>query len=330
MSTNYFTANVSKVTPKIISSHRVLVTSATRPSLQSKKDKEVTETCEKTKEAAEAVEQGAKEVRETCEFMRDTVETTAEKFHSSKIVPKSKPQISVSLSNPQMSLTQYLQIKIPKSTTMITDAMKEREILVDDDLKFLLENDDSIRVEEIVKNYSDELYAILRYMELQLEELLDIVMSKCRIAHVYKHLKQQLACFLLDVSNVSVVVLALNALIGYSLFGSFAFFQHVGLVGQGSFIKFYIPTPLRNVEMAVEEGPSKATADDNLHDGVVANEEEEGCEQGRPSSFTDFIEPPEDGDVEGDGMENATNLEYMGWKDIKKEKGDDLLCEMRF
>ncbi|KAF3441094.1 hypothetical protein FNV43_RR15004 [Rhamnella rubrinervis] len=146
--------------------------------------------------------------------------------------------------------------------------------------------------------------------------------------------------------------------------------------------------------MAVEEGPSKATADDNLHDGVVANEEEEGCEQGRPSSFTDFIEPPEDGDVEGDGMENATNLEYMestrrvhkkrtkttgqeltkwkkreiklavdiwedimrlvgvnsqtlitekgcvvrgfasvivaGWKDIKKEKGDDLLCEMRF
>ncbi|KAF3434757.1 hypothetical protein FNV43_RR21842 [Rhamnella rubrinervis] len=63
--------------------------------------------------------------------------------------------------------------------------------------------------------------------------------------------------------------------------------------------------------MAVEEGPSKANHD-NLHDGVVANEEEEGCEHGRPSSFTDFIEPPEDGDVEGDGMENATNLEYMG------------------
>ncbi|KAF3457619.1 hypothetical protein FNV43_RR02277 [Rhamnella rubrinervis] len=58
---------------------RVLVTSVTRPSLQSKKDKEVTETCEKTKEAAEAVEQGAKEVRETCKFMRDTVETTAER-----------------------------------------------------------------------------------------------------------------------------------------------------------------------------------------------------------------------------------------------------------
>ncbi|KAF3434620.1 hypothetical protein FNV43_RR21705 [Rhamnella rubrinervis] len=112
-------------------------------------------------------------------------------------------------------------------------------------------------------------------------------------------------------------------------------------------------TSFQNVEVAVEEGPSKATADDNLHDGTVANEEEEGCEQGRPSSFTDFTEPPEDGDVEGDGMENATDLEYMvgvnsqmsitekgcvvrgfapvtvaGWKDIKKEKGDDLLCEM--
>ncbi|KAF3447716.1 hypothetical protein FNV43_RR08419 [Rhamnella rubrinervis] len=29
------------------------------------------------------------------------------------------------------------------------------------------------------------------------------------------------------------------------------------------------------------------------------------CEQGRPSSFTNFTKPPEDGDVEGDGMENA-------------------------
>ncbi|KAF3440575.1 hypothetical protein FNV43_RR18859 [Rhamnella rubrinervis] len=266
---------------------------------------------------------------------------------------------------------------------------------VDDDLKFLLENDDSIRVEETVKNYSDELSATLRYMELQLEELLDLVMSKPmtlaekrklwkviqvltpkHLDHVVKiiqrsnpaetkyilwicHVPQNIFCGALDDLFCEI------ATVGYSLF-----------------------------DVAVEEGPSKATTDDNLHDGAMANEEEEGCEQERPSSFTDFTEPPEDGDVEGDGMENATDLEYMestrrvhkkrtkttgqeltkwkkieiklavdipedimrlvgvnsqtlitekscvvlgfapvivaGWKDIKKEKGDDLLCEMRF
>ncbi|KAF3436056.1 hypothetical protein FNV43_RR23148 [Rhamnella rubrinervis] len=165
---------------------------------------------------------------------------------------------------------------------------------VDDDLKFLLENDDSVRVEEIVKNYSDESSATLGHMEQQLEELLDTV--TCLGCETF-------------------------------LFGSFAFFQHVGLVGQCN-------TNIRNVKVALQKGPSKATTDDNLDEGAVANEEEEGCEQGRPSSFTDFTEPPEDGDVEGDRMENATDLEHMvtvaGWKDVKKEKGDDLLCEMRF
>ncbi|KAK9931376.1 hypothetical protein M0R45_018652 [Rubus argutus] len=52
---------------------RMLVTSATRP-LQSKKEDDA---AEKTKEAADAVKDGAREVRRTCEFMRDTVETTA-------------------------------------------------------------------------------------------------------------------------------------------------------------------------------------------------------------------------------------------------------------
>ncbi|KAF3444537.1 hypothetical protein FNV43_RR14229 [Rhamnella rubrinervis] len=63
-------------------------------------------------------------------------------------------------------------------TTKCTARPEEPQ--VDDDLKFLLENDDSVRVEETVKNYSDELCATLGHMEQQLEELLDTVMSKCR------------------------------------------------------------------------------------------------------------------------------------------------------
>ncbi|KAK1568331.1 hypothetical protein Q3G72_023213 [Acer saccharum] len=50
---------------------------------------------------------------------------------------------------------------------------------VDEDLQFLLENDSSL-VEETMKKYSDELSARLGYMELQLEKLLDDVVSKCR------------------------------------------------------------------------------------------------------------------------------------------------------
>ncbi|KAF8399813.1 hypothetical protein HHK36_015684 [Tetracentron sinense] len=50
---------------------------------------------------------------------------------------------------------------------------------VNDDLQFLLENGGS-QVEETLKKYSDELSATLGHMEQQLEELLDIVMSKCR------------------------------------------------------------------------------------------------------------------------------------------------------
>ncbi|KAK7287304.1 hypothetical protein RIF29_00534 [Crotalaria pallida] len=50
---------------------------------------------------------------------------------------------------------------------------------VNDDFQFLLEND-SVKVEEIVKKYSDELSGTLVYMEQQLESLLDAVMLKCR------------------------------------------------------------------------------------------------------------------------------------------------------
>ncbi|XP_057984242.1 uncharacterized protein LOC131168654 isoform X2 [Malania oleifera] len=53
------------------------------------------------------------------------------------------------------------------------------EIRVNDDLKFLLENDSS-QVEGTMKKYSDELSATLKHMEQQLEELLDTVMSRCR------------------------------------------------------------------------------------------------------------------------------------------------------
>ncbi|XP_043703216.1 uncharacterized protein LOC122653459 isoform X1 [Telopea speciosissima] len=50
---------------------------------------------------------------------------------------------------------------------------------VDDDLRIILENG-GLEVEETVKKYSDELFAKLGHMEQQLEELLDIVMSKSR------------------------------------------------------------------------------------------------------------------------------------------------------
>ncbi|XP_042480804.1 uncharacterized protein LOC122061555 [Macadamia integrifolia] len=50
---------------------------------------------------------------------------------------------------------------------------------VDDNLRVLLENG-GLQVEETMKKYSDELFAKLGHMEQQLEELLDIVMSKSR------------------------------------------------------------------------------------------------------------------------------------------------------
>ncbi|KAK6159214.1 hypothetical protein DH2020_006528 [Rehmannia glutinosa] len=50
---------------------------------------------------------------------------------------------------------------------------------IDDDLRFLLEND-TTKVEELVKNHSNEFSATLYHMEQKLEELLNISMTSCR------------------------------------------------------------------------------------------------------------------------------------------------------
>ncbi|XVE84067.1 hypothetical protein DITRI_Ditri16bG0139300 [Diplodiscus trichospermus] len=51
---------------------------------------------------------------------------------------------------------------------------------VEDDLEFLLKNDNQLLVEETMKKYSDELLSTLVHMEQKLEETLDTIMSKCR------------------------------------------------------------------------------------------------------------------------------------------------------
>lgn len=51
--------------------------------------------------------------------------------------------------------------------------------LVNDDIRFLLEND-STKVEELMNTHSDELFSMLQHMELKLEELLNAVMTTCR------------------------------------------------------------------------------------------------------------------------------------------------------
>ncbi|EOY02586.1 Uncharacterized protein TCM_017018 isoform 1 [Theobroma cacao] len=51
---------------------------------------------------------------------------------------------------------------------------------VEDDLRFLLENDNPLLVEQTMKKYSDELSSTLLHMEQKLEETLDTIMSKCR------------------------------------------------------------------------------------------------------------------------------------------------------
>ncbi|EOY02589.1 Uncharacterized protein TCM_017018 isoform 4, partial [Theobroma cacao] len=50
---------------------------------------------------------------------------------------------------------------------------------VEDDLRFLLENDNPLLVEQTMKKYSDELSSTLLHMEQKLEETLDTIMSKC-------------------------------------------------------------------------------------------------------------------------------------------------------
>lgn len=60
---------------------------------------------------------------------------------------------------------------------------------VDDDMQFLLEND-APKVEAVVKKHSDEVFTMLGHMEQQLEELLDTVLSNCRLMTLSE--KQQL------------------------------------------------------------------------------------------------------------------------------------------
>lgn len=62
---------------------------------------------------------------------------------------------------------------------------------VHNDLQFLLQND-SAKVESVMKEHCDELLETLGYMEEKLEELLDIVMSNCRLMTLpeKRHLRQ--------------------------------------------------------------------------------------------------------------------------------------------
>ncbi|KAG8501511.1 hypothetical protein CXB51_003801 [Gossypium anomalum] len=59
---------------------------------------------------------------------------------------------------------------------------------VEDDLEFLLKNDNQLMVEETMKKYSDELSSTLVHMEQKLEETLDAIMSKCRYGFVPEEL----------------------------------------------------------------------------------------------------------------------------------------------
>lgn len=64
---------------------------------------------------------------------------------------------------------------IMNSDTMATAKSTE----IDDDLRFLLEND-STKVEELMKKHCGELSDTLHHMEQNLDELLNIIMTTCR------------------------------------------------------------------------------------------------------------------------------------------------------
>ncbi|KAL3829543.1 hypothetical protein ACJIZ3_018345 [Penstemon smallii] len=68
-----------------------------------------------------------------------------------------------------------LKVSPPSSVLHTTSGGGE----IDDDLRFLLEND-STAVEELMKKHSSEFLAALQHMEQKLEELLNIVMTSCR------------------------------------------------------------------------------------------------------------------------------------------------------
>ncbi|XP_021298963.1 uncharacterized protein LOC110427721 isoform X2 [Herrania umbratica] len=102
--------------------------------------------------------------------------TAASNDNAAKIAYK-KPKISSSCSSASITAN---------SCPIKSGSCEE----VEDDLRFLLENDNPLLVEETMKKYSDELSSTLLHMEQKLEETLDTIMSKCRPMTLFE--KQQL------------------------------------------------------------------------------------------------------------------------------------------
>ncbi|XP_039047134.1 uncharacterized protein LOC120187492 isoform X2 [Hibiscus syriacus] len=76
----------------------------------------------------------------------------------------------------------------------------------EDDLEFLLKNDNQLLVEETMRKYSDELSSTLVHMEQKLEETLDAIMSKCRsMTHTEKRQLQKMIQKLPNENLVRVV-----------------------------------------------------------------------------------------------------------------------------
>lgn len=86
----------------------------------------------------------------------------------------------------------------------------EEETEVDEHLKFLLENEDTVQLEETITKHSDELDVTLTNMEQKLEELLGAVVSKCRL--VTRQEKQQLGMLIqkLPPKNLDRIVEIIN------------------------------------------------------------------------------------------------------------------------
>ncbi|KAK4360791.1 hypothetical protein RND71_019743 [Anisodus tanguticus] len=80
---------------------------------------------------------------------------------------------------------------LPSGGDTLNDVKKLEGEQVPNDLQFLLQND-SAKVENVMNQHCDELLATLGYMEDKLEELLDIVMSNCRLMTLPEkhHLRQ--------------------------------------------------------------------------------------------------------------------------------------------
>ncbi|XWS32702.1 hypothetical protein CRYUN_Cryun22dG0012800 [Craigia yunnanensis] len=94
-------------------------------------------------------------------------------------VASKKPKMSSSCSSTSIT-GNSCPIKSGSCDEVVFYSSSYCRILVEDDLEFLLKNDDQQQVEETMKKYSDELSSMLVHMEKKLEETLDTIMSKCR------------------------------------------------------------------------------------------------------------------------------------------------------